>query len=152
MFLSTYTNKIDKKGRVSVPAPFRATLQHQVFQGIVALRSHKFAAIDAFGWDRMERLSQTMDTFDLFSDVGDDLSAALFAEAQQLPFDGEGRIVIPELLLDHGTITDTVTFVGRGPTFQIWNPEAFQDYQKEARLRIKTQPDLFKIKLNSRED
>lgn len=151
MFLSTFTNKLDKKGRVSVPAPFRAALSQQPFQGIIGLRSHKFEAIEAFGWNRMEQISNTLDNYDLFSDAQDDLSAAIFAEAQQLPFDGEGRIILPELLLVHAKITESVTFVGRGPTFQLWSPELFEAYQKEVRQRIQAQPELLKIRLTSRE-
>lgn len=137
LFLSTFINKIDKKGRVSVPAPFRTALGSHSFQGIALFRSYNSAALEGSGLDRMARLSQSVDTLDLFSQEQDDLAAVLFADTQQLPFDGEGRIMIPQELLDHAGIIDQVCFVGRGATFQIWNPDTFTAHQVQARERLK---------------
>jgi MraZ protein len=138
LFLSTYTNKLDKKGRVSVPALFRAALVHPDFNGVVVFRSPQHAALEAMDMGRMAMISATLDNFDLFSETRDDITAALFADACPLTFDAEGRILLPQALLAHAQITDQVTFAGRGPTFQIWNPEAFLAYQEQARARLKT--------------
>ncbi len=119
-----------------MPASFRAALTAQSFQGIVAFRSLTTEAIEGFGMDRMEKLSQHLDHFDFFSQDQDDLTSGIFADAQQLPFDGEGRIVLPENLLQHAQLKDQVAFVGRGPTFQMWNPEAFDIYHGNARKRM----------------
>ncbi|MCH7544649.1 MAG: MraZ N-terminal domain containing protein, partial [Proteobacteria bacterium] len=71
LFLSTFINKVDRKGRVSVPAPFRASLAGQVFNGIVAFRSYRQAAIEGCGIDRMERLSDSIEELELFSEARD---------------------------------------------------------------------------------
>lgn len=136
LFLSTFVNKIDKKGRVSVPSTFRAALESESFQGIVAFRSYKHDAIEACSMERMQRLSSSVDDLDVFSDKQDDLTAAIFSESQQLPFDGEGRIVLPKILLDHSRIDGYAAFVGRGATFQIWHPKTFEAHQKQARDRV----------------
>ncbi|MGB8273818.1 MAG: division/cell wall cluster transcriptional repressor MraZ [Alphaproteobacteria bacterium] len=136
LFLSTYINKVDKKGRVSVPASFRSALAGQSFAGIVAFRSYKYPALDAFGADRMEQLSASVDELALFSEQQDDLAATLFADAHQIPFDTDGRVVLPEPLVRHAGITDRAAFVGRGPSFQIWEPEAFHKFQAGARQRV----------------
>ena len=78
-----------------------------------------------------------MDDLDLFSQAQDDLAATIFADAHQLPFDGDGRIVLPEALVQHANINEQAAFVGRGPMFQIWNPDAFAKFQDEARARVK---------------
>jgi MraZ protein len=75
LFLSTYTNKVDAKGRVSVPAGFRTALQGQEFQGVVLLPSNKFQALEGFSMGMMHELSARIDKFDLFSDAQDDLAA-----------------------------------------------------------------------------
>lgn len=138
LFLATFINKVDRKGRVSVPASFRAALADQSFPGIVVYRSHKYPALDAFGADRMERLSASIDdNLALFSEQQDDLAATIFADARQLPFDSDGRIVLPEDFAAHAGITGNAAFVGRGPSFQIWEPRAFQNFQAEARERIR---------------
>jgi MraZ protein len=138
LFLSTFVNKVDRKGRVSVPASFRAALAGQNFAGIVAFRSFKNAAIDGSGIDRIEEMSARLDTLDQFSEEYDSLSS-IFADAQQLPFDSEGRVLLPEDLASHAGITESAAFVGLGRTFQIWEPEAHRQYQGEKRDRAKRQ-------------
>jgi len=147
LFLSTFLNKLDKKGRVSVPASFRQALGGQTFQGIVAFRSYKLPAIEGMGIDRMQRISESVDQLDLFSEAQDDLTATIFADAQMLALDGDGRVILPQLLLDHAKIKDSVAFVGRGATFQIWNPEAFENYQSDARSRVQGQQSTLKLKV-----
>ncbi len=137
LFLSTFINKIDKKGRVSVPATFRMALAPESFQGIVAFRSFKHNAIEACGFERMQRLCSSVDDLDFFSDAQDDLTASIFADSVQLALDGDGRIVMPKNLLDHAQITDRAAFIGRGANFQIWQPEAFEAHQQRARERVK---------------
>ena len=146
LFLSTYVNKIDKKGRISVPAMFRATLAPQSFQGVVIFRSLRSIALEGSGMDRMQQLSKGLDHFIQFSSEQSDLAASIFADAQPLPFDSEGRISLPEHLIEHAKIKDAASFVGCGQTFQIWNPEQFQKHQHEARQRVQKQELGIRIK------
>ncbi len=137
LFLSTYLNKVDRKGRVSVPAPFRAALANQTFAGVIAVPTHTVPAIECFGSDRMELVSQSMDELDLFSSKLNDLAMTLFADSQALAFDGEGRIVLPRVLVEHAKVAEQALFVGAGPTFQIWEPGAFEQHKSAARERAK---------------
>ncbi len=139
LFLSTFINKVDRKGRVSVPAPFRAALAGQGFAGIVAFASFRdsYKAIEACAMDRMERLSASLDRLNPFSDEHDDFASVLFGDAVQLPFDGQGRIILPERLRQHAGVSDQAAFVGRGATFQLWQPDALRDFQEQARQRAR---------------
>ncbi len=138
-FLSTFVNKVDRKGRVSVPAPFRAALSDAPYQGIIAYPSMTDNAIDAFGRATLEELNRrrherTMDDGDFERALlgGDSLIDTIMAMAHELPFDGEGRIVLPGILTETAGITERAAFVGRGSRFQIWAPEAFEEHQKAA--------------------
>ncbi len=135
LFLSTFVNRIDKKGRTSVPATFRAALAAQTFQGIIAYRSFTNACVEGCGMDFMERLSDGAQSFDAFSAEQEDLSALIFADARQLPWDPEGRINLPEDILAHAGISEAVAFVGKGQTFQIWQPEAYKAVEADIRAR-----------------
>ena len=139
LFLSTYTNKIDKKGRVSVPAAFRAALAGQNFNGFVAFRSYRLPAIEALDMSRMEAIAHGADRHALYSDEHEDLSTTIFADTAELAFDGEGRVMLPEILTSHASISDMAAFVGQGRTFQIWEPGAFHRHQEEARARAREQ-------------
>lgn len=150
IFLSTFTNPVDSKGRVVVPKEFRVVLEQ--FHGFVAFRSHKFGAIDCFSMDRMEKLSSQIDeTMDPFSIDRDSIESAVFADAVVLRFDKDGRVVIPQTLLEHARIGAQVAnskeskdikaeakiaFVGRGATFQLWNPHDFARHQIDARSKL----------------
>jgi len=139
LFLSKYVNKVDRKGRVSVPATFRAALQGQSFHGIIAFRSYKDPAIIGCGIDFMERLSTSVTDLHLFSDAQDDFSATIFADSHPLTIDVDGRIVLPGALTDFADITDQAAFVGRGATFEIWEPGAFEQRLASARERARSQ-------------
>jgi MraZ protein len=137
--LSTYVNKVDRKGRVSVPATFRARLMTQRFPGIIAFPSYKYPALDAGGIDRMEELTARLDRLEEFSDEQENLAVLLFAASQRLPFDTEGRIVLPENLAEHAHITESAAFVGLGKSFQIWEPARFAEHHAALRERARRQ-------------
>lgn len=139
LFLSTYVNKLDKKGRVSIPSQFRMNLQNESFHGVILYRSYKYPAIEGCTSSRMQRLSESVDQLGVFSDAQDDLASAIFADAHQLSIDSDGRIVLPVELITHAEIEDHIAFVGRGATFQLWNPEKFHLLQNQARARIAQQ-------------
>lgn len=143
LFLATFVNKIDRKGRVSVPASFRAALAHQSFAGVVAFPSFTTRCIEGCGIDWMERVASGTDDLAAFSSEQDDMTSLIFAESQQLAFDTEGRIMLSEELITHAGINDAAAFVGKGKTFQIWEPANFKQVQDEVRQRaIKNRPTL----------
>lgn len=138
LFLSTHINKIDKKGRVSVPAQWRAGLADQPFQGVVLFPSNTHTALEGFAWSYMEELSGRLDAFDLFSAEQDDLATAVFAQSVQLPFDGDGRVILPADLIDFARLSEGAAFVGMGAKFQIWSPDALSARKTEARDKVKS--------------
>ncbi len=145
LFLSSYENRLDTKGRVSVPATFRASVSAEKFAGVVLYRSFTHNCIEGLTMSRMEAMAAATDKMGVFDDTLDDLSAMLFADARQLAFDVTGRVVIPADLLKHAGITDTAVFVGRGNSFQIWNPAAFRAAQEKALANLRASRPNLKI-------
>ena len=132
-FTGTYVNKVDKKGRVSVPAPFRATLE-ALGAPIVNLKpSPDRQALDGVTEAYMDEVQRRLDAMDLYSPEREALEIREFSETQQLQMDPEGRIILPRHMLDLAGITDSVAFMGMGSRFQIWEPEALKAHQ-QARL------------------
>jgi MraZ protein len=139
-------NKIDKKGRVSVPASYRAVLSGDGFNGIVAYPSVALPAIEAFSRAHVEQLSnrqfgRSLDAGDferlLGGRAGDSLVETILAMVHELPFDGEGRISLPDALARHAGLDDRAVFVGRGNRFQIWAPDAHARHHGAALERIR---------------
>ena len=139
LFLSTYVNKVDRKGRVSVPATFRSTLAtHRHSNMLIAFPSIRLPALECTGSDRMEEMQERIESIEQFSEEYENLSL-LFAEAHPLTIDGEGRVILPERLKEHANISDDVAFVGLGAMFQLWNPAGYQEHSAAVRERSRRQ-------------
>ena len=135
MFLSSYENKIDKKGRVSVPATFRSHLSSMGYNGFIGSPSFNHSALEACSQDRIEKLSNTIDSLNPFEEKRDFFATSILSESENLQFDTEGRISLSEKLLKHAMIKTNVLFVGLGKTFQIWEPKHFEKFKIVARKK-----------------
>lgn len=145
LFLSSYENRLDTKGRVSVPASFRASVSNEKFAGVVLFRSFTHNCIEGLTMSRMEQMAAATDKMGVFDSELDNLTAMLFADARELAFDVTGRIVIPADMLKHAGITESAVFVGRGNSFQIWNPDAFRAAQEQALKNLRNARPNLKI-------
>ena len=135
MFLSSYENKLDKKGRVSVPATFRSHLASMGYNGFISYPSFNHTALEACSQDRIEKLSNSIDTLNPFEEKRDYFATSILAESINLQFDSEGRISLSSKLLKHAKIKNSMLFVGQGQTFQIWEPTAFEKFKITARKK-----------------
>jgi len=139
-FLGTHQNRLDAKGRVSVPALFRNALKTaEGAVGLILRPSHKHACIEGWPLPVFNALSTPLEKMDIFSDGYDDMATALYADAYPIDLDKEGRVLLPESLVTHAALSEMVEFVGHGRTFQIWEPAAAAAYRKAARERARLQ-------------
>lgn len=134
-FIGTFENKIDAKGRVSVPARFRAVLEARNLSGIALYPSLRYPCLEASGMDRIETMVSRMDDSPIPAG-NDELSEFIFASAREIPFDPNGRILLPEDFRASTGLTDKAAFVGRGNRFEIWEPAAQAKMEAEQRARI----------------
>tara|TARA_B100001093_G_scaffold382586_1_gene368147 strand:+ start:172 stop:636 length:465 start_codon:yes stop_codon:yes gene_type:complete len=135
MFLSSYENKIDKKGRVSVPATFRSHLSSMGYNGFISYPSFNHSALEACSQERIEKLSNTIDSLNPFEDKRDYFATSILSDCVSLQFDTEGRITLTKKLLNHAKIKNNILFIGLGETFQIWEPKLFEKYKLTARKK-----------------
>ncbi|MDX9689477.1 MAG: MraZ family transcriptional regulator [Proteobacteria bacterium] len=136
VFLSTFVNKIDKKGRVSVPASFRAALGGGMggdSSGIVIFKSLQYEALDGCSIAHLELLSESLEKLDLPPETLELIETTIFGGSVQVPFDGEGRVILPAHLTQAVGIENEIAFVGRRKTFQLWNPAKLAAHDKSAR-------------------
>jgi MraZ protein len=136
-FVSTFTNKIDSKGRVSVPASFRTVLAKDGLDGIYCYPSLDAPALDAGGKRLVDKIHGLVEDLAPYSDEKDQLATALFGTSEILTIDQDGRTILPERLREHAGITSHITFVGLGEKFQMWEPKRFETYQSEARRKVR---------------
>ncbi len=132
-FLSNATNRIDAKGRVSVPAPFRAVLAERDIQELYCIQDFVFPAITVGGPDLLERYERQIGQEDPFSSVANEMSLLVHGGGVFMKLDAEGRMMVTDFIRDFTGITSEVAFVGRSDHFQLWQPQAFHEAQAAAR-------------------
>jgi MraZ protein len=132
-FLGSHVNRLDAKGRISIPAPFRNVLQAtQASASIVLRRSHLHDCVDVWPLAMLQASKARLAQMDILDPAYDDIAARLYGDSFPAEPDKEGRIVVPGRYLQHANITDTVTLTGRGAYFQIWEPGAAERRLTEA--------------------
>lgn len=145
LFLSTFTNKIDSKGRISVPAQFRASLVNQDFSGIVVYESFVNDCVEGCDLERIKKISESIDNLDPFSEERDAFATAVLGGSVQLSMDVDGRVILPGQLLKKAKIKNEAVFVGKGATFELWNPQQFKVYMEKSKKEAKAKRNLLRI-------
>jgi MraZ protein len=136
-FVSNFTNRLDAKGRVSIPASFRAVLARDGFEGLYVHPALDAPALDAGGNALLAEIDGLLARLSPYSEERDHLSTALLGTSEILKLDAEGRVIFTDSLKAHAGITDMVTFVGHGHKFQVWEPQRFGAHLAEARAKVR---------------
>jgi Uncharacterized protein conserved in bacteria len=136
-FVSNFTNRVDAKGRVSIPASFRAVLARDGFEGLYVHPALDAPALDAGGNALLAEIDGLLSTLSPYSEERDHLSTALLGTSEVLKVDPEGRVILTDTLREHAGLADMVTFVGHGHKFQLWEPERFRAHLEEARAKVR---------------
>jgi MraZ protein len=136
-FVSNFTNRLDGKGRVSIPAPFRTILAKDGYEGLCVLPSLDAPALDAGGNALLSEIDRLLEGLAPYSEERDALSTALLGTSEVLKVDPEGRVILSESLKAYAGVADQVTFVGHGHKFQIWEPETFRGHLEDARAKAR---------------
>ena len=137
IFVSNYMLRLDAKGRVSIPAPYRAVLARDGFEGLYCYPTLDRPALDAGGNALLKEIENLLVGLPPYSDEREDFSAALYGTSETLKIDGEGRVILSESLKTHAAIAEAVAFVGLGHKFQIWEPERFRAQLAEATEKVR---------------
>jgi MraZ protein len=137
-FISTVMGSLDSKGRVCIPAPYRHILAAQNTQGVYICPSFAEAALEAFGQSVIDTLHARLSTQDpFFSPSHDDEATAVISRTQLLVADDQGRVRLPDPMIEHAGLKDRIAFVGLSQKFQIWDADIYAPIQAEALARMK---------------
>ena len=136
LFVSKYFNKIDKKGRISLPSSFRNILPKANRNEIILYKSIKSPSIEGCGVGRLKEIAKRINHLDFFSEDYDDFSTSIFSEIIPTKIDSEGRFLISEELKNFANLKNEATFFGQGYYFQIWNPKSGEINIKKRRKRL----------------
>ena len=136
LFLSTFENRIDKKGRLSVPAPFRAVLERRD-DPLYIYKSLTEPCLEGCGSERIGQIVDAIDTMDSLSEEVATLQTML-SSAQEMKLDSEGRIMLSADFIAFAALDESALYAGIGRSFQIWLPDRYRNRETDARNRAKT--------------
>jgi MraZ protein len=136
-FLSSATNKIDAKGRVSVPSAFRNVLASEGIEELYCFQDFHYPAINIGGPELLARLERRLGDLDPFAPEANRMSLLIHGGGVFMKLDSEGRLMVTDFIRSFTGIEGEVAFVGRADYFQLWRPEAFSDAQKSAREELR---------------
>jgi MraZ protein len=145
-FVSHYMLRLDAKGRVSVPASFRAVLARDGFDGLYCYPALDRPALDAGGNALLAEIQALITGYPPYSEQREQFALSLYGTSETLKIDGEGRVVLTESLKAHADISDAASFVGLGHKFRIWEPSRFRAELAEATEKVRA----FKQELGAR--
>ena len=118
-----------------MPASFRSYLSSMGYSGVICYPSFNNPSIEGCSQNRIEKLSDSIDSLNPFDEKRDIFATSVLSESVNLQFDNEGRISLPNKLLNHAKIKQTMLFVGQGKTFQIWEPANFEKFRVSAKKK-----------------
>jgi MraZ protein len=137
LFLSHYSKPLDAKGRLTLPAPFRACLAKEGFEGVFLHPSLDAPALDAGGARLIGAIHDMLAAMPAYSRDREDLSLALLGSSEILRLDPEGRLFLSERLKASIGLAREAVFVGQGEKFQIWAADQFEQRMQGARARAR---------------
>jgi len=133
-FVSHTTLRLDSKGRVSIPAPFRAVLSRDGVNGVYCYPALDRPAIDADGNALMAEIEAR---YASICEKREQFALALDGTRETLRIDREGRVQLSDSLKRHAGITEAATFVGLGHKFQICESGRFQSELAQATQKVR---------------
>src|ERR1700752_135351 len=107
-FVSHYMLRLDAKGRVSIPASFRAVLARDGFEGLYCYRTLDRPGLDAGGNALLGEIESLIARFSPYSEEREQFAVALYGTSEVLKIDGEGRVILTEPLKSHAGIAGMV--------------------------------------------
>jgi MraZ protein len=137
-FIGTHDGKLDGKNRILVPAAFRAEVERAGGDPVAFRASHQRPCIEAQPRAAFDAIFASIARMPMLSAERDEMESVMLAETHLLRIDGEGRVILPGMMLEDAGLTQgtELAIVGKGDRFEIWAKPAWRAYVAEARKRM----------------
>ncbi len=123
LLLGTYTPRLDEKGRLILPAKFRA----QLAQGLVMTRGQEHC-LYLLPMDEFRRMYEQIRVAPITSKQSRDYLRVFLSGASDEVPDKQGRISIPAPLREYARLDRDVAVIGMGTRVEIWDAPTWGDY------------------------
>lgn len=117
MFWGEYAHQIDKKGRLIIPARYRAKLNDRAI--LTRGLDHNLVIYPEHTW---EQVTQQIHDLPITHPTSRALRRLLFSGAIELSLDRQGRILLPPHLRSYASLEDKILLVGMETYIELWEP------------------------------
>jgi MraZ protein len=134
MFKGKYEHKIDSKGRLSLPRPFRQIMQND-YDSRMVITNFDICLV-AYPLVEWQLLKEKVKSLPAFQDKVLNFMRFFYAGATECQLDKQGRILIPAELRQYAELKKDVVVVGVANRIEIWNKERWQGFIVESKAMI----------------
>jgi MraZ protein len=132
MFLGGYSRTKDSKGRLFIPSNLREGLTG----GMVISKGFDVKCLFLFSKESWGKLQEKILSGPIAKKNLQEFSRWFFSSAQEVDFDPQGRIKIPQSLQEHAQLDREVILVGVSDRIELWDSRLWNDYYKGAETRF----------------
>jgi MraZ protein len=127
-FQGEFEYSIDHRGRIPIPARYRAS-----FGSRATLVQGEEGSVEVYTIEAYQKASAFVTAEPPTTKKGRRMRRRFFGHSFDVDLDGQGRILLPSKLRDHGDLRGPVTIVGRGECLELWNPERYDAEEDDMR-------------------
>ena len=121
---------VDSKGRVAIPAKMRKAMSPTANETFTVTRGFE-DCIFLYPMDKWADIEEEIEDLNMYDREVRDFIRIIMMWADEVSLDGQGRISIPNPLLDFAELDDSALILGAYDHIEIWNPEQFNGYLNE---------------------
>lgn len=131
MFIGEYHHTLDEKGRVSVPAAFRADLA----QGAVVTRGLD-RSLFLYTKEEWAKLAQKLSALPFGQSDTRAFARLMLAGAMDVELDKQGRLILPEYLRTYAGMQKSVVVAGLFNRLELWNADTWEAYKQKTESEV----------------
>jgi MraZ protein len=136
-FRGEFHQKVDGKGRVSIPAGFRRVLENgdpawsegKSPEFVIVYGDHRRQYLECYTMDAAAEVDAQIAVLPRGSMERRMLERLFNGQSLLSSIDETGRVVLPAKLRTKIGLDETAYFIATGDTFQIWKPETFEEVE-----------------------
>ncbi len=130
MFIGEYYHNLDEKGRLAIPAKFRALLD----TGAVIARSLDNQCLTLYPRKKWEEIAEKLANIPISQANARAFARVILSGATDIEFDKQGRVNLPDYLLKFAKFEKKATVTGQYDKIEIWSDEAWRKYTELAEM------------------
>ncbi|MEW5766187.1 MAG: division/cell wall cluster transcriptional repressor MraZ [bacterium] len=136
MFIGNYRHTLDDKGRFIMPSKLRKSAGTNEFFLTFNEEDGSLYLFTKHRWDELEKKLEAERSFDGNEDDRDFIRTRYYNAAECTLSEKQGRLSIPQHLIDLAQIKKDILIVGLPDRIEIWAIKVWENYDKQRRLRL----------------